>query len=35
LYERVTLVSPQEAMEYVKRLAEDNNIELMPSKGIF
>lgn len=33
LYERVTLVPPHEAREYVKRLAEDNNIELMPSKG--
>lgn len=33
LYERVTLVPPQEATEYVKKLAEDNNIELMPSKG--
>lgn len=32
LYERVTLVSPQEATEYVKRLAEDNNIELLPNK---
>lgn len=32
LYERVTLVSPQEATEYFKRLAEDNNIELLPNK---
>lgn len=33
LYERVTLASPQEANEYVKRLAEDNNIQIMPTKG--
>lgn len=33
LYERVTLVPPQEATEYVKKLAEDNDIELMPKKG--
>lgn len=32
LYERVTLVSPQEATEYITKLASDNNIELIPSK---
>lgn len=32
LYERVTLTSPQEANEYITRLAEENNIELLPSK---
>jgi hypothetical protein len=29
LYERVILASPQEATEYVTRLAEDNNIDLI------
>lgn len=33
LYERVTLTAPKEATEYVTRLAADNNIELIPSKG--
>lgn len=33
LYERVTLVPPLEATEYIKKLATDNNIELMTSKG--
>lgn len=29
LYERVTLTPPMEARDYVFRLAEDNNIEIM------
>lgn len=33
LYERVTLASPHEATKYVTKLAENNNIKLMPSKG--
>ncbi len=30
LYERVTLTPPREARDYIFKLAEDNNIELMP-----
>ncbi|MGV8143555.1 MAG: hypothetical protein ACP5OJ_02950 [Methanothermobacter sp.] len=33
LYERVTLTPPQEATQYVTKLAENNNIKLTPSKG--
>lgn len=33
LYERVTLVPPREATEYVKKLAENYDIELIPGEG--
>ncbi|OPX61310.1 MAG: hypothetical protein A4E25_00004 [Methanobacterium sp. PtaB.Bin024] len=32
LYERVTLTPPKEANEYIMKLAEENNIQIMPGK---
>ena len=35
LYERVSLTPPADAMAYIKKLAEKNNIDLFQKQGIF